>query len=190
MPLSTFLWIICKILSISVSLGKNLCIKFPLSIRSLSSFRFWKNNLSGLWIVSDMMPSWNGEFSSKPRLILGLWLIYLYFDEVMKVYGADPGVVQHLAERYYYLLLCHRHCFVLCMPFVFPVSIFDPPGIPCVTFEADWCGQAFFFSILLFPDLPTAFLIHLVWVLHVVFLLSSLGPTPSLLHELPAVLYC
>ena len=35
---------------------------------------FWvlENDLSGLWKVSDMTPSWNGEFSSKSKLILEL----------------------------------------------------------------------------------------------------------------------
>ena len=57
MPFSTFLWIIFNILSISVCYGKYLWIKFPLFIRSPNSLGSWKNDLSGLWNVSDMMPS-------------------------------------------------------------------------------------------------------------------------------------
>ena len=67
----------CRILSMSVCLGRNLCIKLPISMRSLSFFGFWKNDLSGLGIVSDITPSWNGEFSSMSKLILAFWLFWL-----------------------------------------------------------------------------------------------------------------
>ena len=91
---------------------------------------------------------------------------------MMKVYGVDPGVVLTSGRKGLSLFIgLSCMLFVLCEPFVFPVSILDPPGI-------DWCGQAFLSSILLFLDLPVAFLICLVWLLHVAFLVSSWGLTP------------
>ena len=112
--LSTFLWIMSKIWSMSVCLGKNLCTKFPLSVRSSSSFGFWKNDLSSLWNVSDMMPSWNGEFSSKSTLILGLFLLLFVFCNVEGLRSGSQ-CVEHLVRRdyYYYLLICHMCCLYL-----------------------------------------------------------------------------
>ena len=53
-------------------------------MRSPNSLGSWKNDLSGLWNVSDMMPSWNGKFSLKSKLILGLiscefWLCVIFY---------------------------------------------------------------------------------------------------------------
>ena len=108
----------------------------------------------------------------------------------MKAYGVDLGVVEHLAEMvYHYLLLCHV-CHLYLVSCLFSLLLFWI----CLEFlmshlKADGCGQAqaFFFSILLFPGLPMAFLICLVWALHVAFLVLGLYSTPSLFHELLGV---
>ena len=46
---------------------------------------FWKNDLSDLWYVSEITPSWNGEISSKSILISGLIYVIPELSEL-------PGV--------------------------------------------------------------------------------------------------
>ena len=52
-------------LSISACFIKNFCISLPVLIRLSNSQCSWKYDLSGLWYVSQITPSWNGELSSK-----------------------------------------------------------------------------------------------------------------------------
>ena len=55
-PLSTILCFTLSILSISACFGKTFWIRLPLLIRSFNSFGSWNNDLSGLWIVSEITP--------------------------------------------------------------------------------------------------------------------------------------
>ena len=64
-PLRTFLCIIFNILLISVCFSKNFCISMPVLIRVSNSSDSWKYDLSGLWYVSEITPSWHGELSLK-----------------------------------------------------------------------------------------------------------------------------
>ena len=63
-PLRTFLWIIFNILSVSSCFCKNFCTGLPVLIRPPNSWGSWKYHLSGLWYISDITLSLNGEFSS------------------------------------------------------------------------------------------------------------------------------
>ena len=65
-PFSTFLYITFNILSIPACFGNNFYTSLPVLIRISNSQGSWKYDLSGLWYVCDIRPSWNGEFSSKP----------------------------------------------------------------------------------------------------------------------------
>ena len=92
---------------------------------------------------------------------------------------------------YHYLLLCHAcHLYVVSCLF-FLLLFWIPLKFFLSHLRADWCGQAkaFFFSILLIPDLSMAFLLCLVWALCVAFLASGVGLTLSSLCELPGALY-
>ena len=71
-PLRTFLWIIFNILSACFS--KNFCTSLPVLIRLSNSCGSWKYDLSSLWYVSEIMPSWNGEFSLKSVFSPGQYL--------------------------------------------------------------------------------------------------------------------
>ena len=72
-PLHTFLCIISfKVLSISACFCRNICTRLPVLIKPSNSQGSWKNDLSGLWYILEIMPSLNGEFSSKSILISGL----------------------------------------------------------------------------------------------------------------------
>ena len=55
----------------SVCFGKNFCIKLLVFITFLSSHHSLENVFSGLWKLSEIAPSWNGEFSLKSKLISG-----------------------------------------------------------------------------------------------------------------------
>ena len=56
----------------SVCFIKNFCVSLHVFTKFSNSFGYWKYNLSGLWYVSDIIPSWYGEFSSNSKSILGL----------------------------------------------------------------------------------------------------------------------
>ena len=56
-PLSTFLCITFNILLISVCLGKNFYTRLPVLTRPANSQGSWKNDLLGLWYVSEITPS-------------------------------------------------------------------------------------------------------------------------------------
>ena len=56
---------IFNILLIPAFFSKNFCMSLPLLIRPSNSWGSWKCDLSGLWYVSEITPSWNGELSSK-----------------------------------------------------------------------------------------------------------------------------
>ena len=97
---------------------------------------------------------------------------YLCFV-VLTVCGVDPGVVEHLVKRDYYLLICYMHCLYL-VHCLFSLFLF------WFLFEflmshlranlwADQCDQVFFFSIQLFLDLLVASPTCLVWILYVCF---------------------
>ena len=64
-PFNTFLCIIFKILSTSVCFGKYFWTILLVLIKSASSGGSSNWDLSGLWYISDIMPSWYEEFSSK-----------------------------------------------------------------------------------------------------------------------------
>ena len=92
-PFNTFLRILFNILSMSVLA----------SIYELNSLCLWgsqillvlgKNDLSSLWNVLDMMPSWNGEFSSesKFRLILSISV------ELCELWGYDTSCLMSLGS--------------------------------------------------------------------------------------------
>ena len=69
MPLGTFLWITFRILSISVVLAKTFVLNYWYLSDHLILEVLEKNVLSSLSYASDITPSWNGDFSSKSRLI-------------------------------------------------------------------------------------------------------------------------
>ena len=60
-----FLCIIFNMLSISACFGKNLCANLPVLTRPCNSVGPWEYDLSGLWYISAITPSWYGGFSSK-----------------------------------------------------------------------------------------------------------------------------
>ena len=60
-----------SILSISAYIGKNFCTTLPALTRPSNSWGSWKNDLSGLWYVSDITPSWMGNFPWIPYWVLG-----------------------------------------------------------------------------------------------------------------------
>ena len=64
-PFSSFLCITSNILSMSVCFGKNLCTILVVSSKSLNSGESLIWDLSGFSYISEMIPSWYGEFSSK-----------------------------------------------------------------------------------------------------------------------------
>ena len=66
----------------SACLGKNFCTSLHVLIRLPNSQGSWKNDLSGLWYVSDIALSWNGEFSSKS--VLSSWF--------MSILPGIPGI--------------------------------------------------------------------------------------------------
>ena len=68
-PLRTSLWIIVNILSVSASFSKNFCTSLSILIRISNSCGSWNYDLSDLWYISEITPSWNDEFSSKSILI-------------------------------------------------------------------------------------------------------------------------
>ena len=74
--------IFCPYLSVLVDTYES---KFSLFMRLPTSFGSWKNYLSGLWNVLDMMPSWNGEFSSKSKF----GLIFSISVEPCELWGYD-----------------------------------------------------------------------------------------------------
>ena len=55
-PLSTFLYIIFNILSISACFGKKFCTRMPVFTRLSNCQGSWKNDLSGLVCVLDEPP--------------------------------------------------------------------------------------------------------------------------------------
>ena len=63
-------------MSISACLGKTFCTSLPVLTRPSNSWGSWKIDLSGLWNVSDITPSWNGEFSSKSTSGSGLISVF------------------------------------------------------------------------------------------------------------------
>ena len=65
-PFNTFLWMI---LSISVSCGKYFWTIFSVLTKSINSGGSTNCDLSGLWYISDIIPSWYGKFSSKSLFI-------------------------------------------------------------------------------------------------------------------------
>ena len=73
MPFSGSLWVLHLYLPV---FGKNFWIKFLMFMRSFNSFGSWNNDFSR--IISEIMPSWNGKFSSKSKLISGLIFSTLY----------------------------------------------------------------------------------------------------------------
>ena len=84
-PLSNFLCITFKILSLSACFGNNFCARLPVLTKPSHSQGPWKNDLSGLWYTSEILPSWNGEFFSKSILISGLIFVFSALCEL-------PGV--------------------------------------------------------------------------------------------------
>ena len=56
-PLNTFLCIIFDDLSISACFGKHFCTRLPVLTRPSNSQGSWKNDLLGLWYVSEITPS-------------------------------------------------------------------------------------------------------------------------------------
>ena len=54
----------------STCLGKNFLPACP-CVLDFSSFGSWKYDLSGLWYVSEIIPSWYDEFFSNFKSILG-----------------------------------------------------------------------------------------------------------------------
>ena len=94
-PLSTFLCITFKILSISACFGKHFCTRLPVLIKPSNSQGSWKKDLSGLWYASEIMPSWNRGFSSKSILISGLIFVLSKLCELPGVavpVGLDGGL--------------------------------------------------------------------------------------------------
>ena len=104
--------------------------------------------MSGLWNVSDMMPSQNGAFFSKSKLILGLISFTFEFSELwtcVKFCLIGFGGVQRIGPGWkaasgiqglLFAILSSTlfmECVgcVECMWFVFLVSIFVLPGIFC-----------------------------------------------------------
>ena len=87
-PLRTFLWIIFNILSISACFSKNFCMSLPVLIRPSNAWGSWKYDLSGLWYLSDIIPSWNGEFASKSVFISGS-----IFNKLPRISGIDVLLV-------------------------------------------------------------------------------------------------
>ena len=86
-PFRTFLWIIFIILSISTCFSKNFYTNLLVLTRLANSCASWKYDLSGLWYVSDITPSWNSEFSSKSILISGS-----KSDKFLGTYGMGNSV--------------------------------------------------------------------------------------------------
>ena len=131
-PFNTFLCITCSILSMPICFGKYLWTKFPLFMRSPNFLESWKNDLSSLWNVSDMMPSWNGEFSSKSKLILGL-ISCTFCEFCSHVIFCLMGCFGGLRSRYGWqgtsgikgllFTIMSFALFVVCMLFVFLASI-------------------------------------------------------------------
>ena len=69
-PFRTFLCIIFNILSILAYLGKNIYTSLPVSTWLCTSGGSLKYDLSGLWYISDIIPSQCGDFSSKSVNVL------------------------------------------------------------------------------------------------------------------------
>ena len=135
----------------------------------------WKNDLSGLWYISENMPSWNGKFSLKSILISGLifvpsWTLWNSWHRHSCWLGWAPvswiwiegnvfehrTSVNHFIFRIGYWLCqgCGMHLVVILD------SIFDASGISFLEF---WClsdsliNGRLFSSFLLFPDLCMVF---------------------------------
>ena len=68
-PFNTFHRIIFKIVSISVCLGKYFCSILLVVTKSAHSGGSTSCDLSGHGYISDIIPSWYGEFSSKSLFI-------------------------------------------------------------------------------------------------------------------------
>ena len=54
---------------ISLLWQKNLCNSLPVSTWLCSSGGSWKYDFSDIWYISDVTPSWLGEYSSKSMLM-------------------------------------------------------------------------------------------------------------------------
>ena len=52
--------------------SKKFCTSLPIFTRFSNSFGSVKYDLSGLWYVLDIIPSWYSEFSLNSKSILGL----------------------------------------------------------------------------------------------------------------------
>ena len=61
----------------SVCFGKNFCTSLPVFTIFSHFFSSWKYNLSGLWYIWDIIPSWYGAFCSNSKSIPGLTSILL-----------------------------------------------------------------------------------------------------------------
>ena len=67
-PFSTFLLIIPRILSISVYFERYFCTNLDVFTKSINSCSSSMYDWSGLTYISEIIPSWWGEFSSKSKL--------------------------------------------------------------------------------------------------------------------------
>ena len=139
-------------------------LKFPLFMRSPNSLGFWKNDLSGLWNISDMMSSWNGEFSLKSILTLGLisctsyeiWLcIIFYLIDCSGSLRSGSWKKRTSGIKGLLFTILSFALFIVCMLFVFLASILVLPGISCDKFDGwliAWLvGSGFFLFDLVLP---------------------------------------
>ena len=143
-PFNTFLCITSSMFSMSICFGKYLWIKFSLFMRSPNSLGFQKNDLSSLWNISEMMLSWNGEFSSKSKLLLGLisctfcefWSCIIFW--LIGCFGglrSGSGWKRTSGIKGLLFTILSSMLFVVGMLFVFLASILVLPGISCDKFD-------------------------------------------------------
>ena len=72
-----YLWVLSSVLPLKsyqylLVLIEIFCTRLPLLTKPSNCWGSWMNDLSSLWYISEIMPSWNREFSSKLILISGL----------------------------------------------------------------------------------------------------------------------
>ena len=75
----------------SAYFGKNFCTSLPVFTRFPNFFGSWKYDLSGLWYVCDIIPSWYGDFSSNSKSIFGLTSVLLSIFGNHKFSGGLEG---------------------------------------------------------------------------------------------------
>ena len=146
--LSTPFSVLSQVFCLYPSALANICEQsFPLLIRSPNSLGSWNNVLSSLWYISDMLPSWNGEFSSKSKLNIGanilyiLWILIMCHSQFERLYWGSKewiwmersiwqkGVIIYYSVICIFYGMCWIIWYVHCLFFL--ISILVLPGISC-----------------------------------------------------------